>query len=46
MAPVFVNTVNADRSVMLESVRAALRFRRKNLDVPFCILAALCLGKE
>ena len=43
MAPVFVNTVNADRSVMLESVRAALRFRRKNLDVPFCILAALCL---
>ena len=43
MAPVFVNTVNADRSVMLESVRAALRFRRRNLDVPFCILSALCL---
>ena len=43
MAPVFVNTVNADRSVMLESVRAALRFRRRNLDVPFFILAALCL---
>ncbi len=43
MAPVFVNTVNADRSVMLESVRAALRFRRRNLDVPFCILCALCL---
>ena len=43
MAPVFVNTVIADRAVMLESVRAALRFRRRNLDVPFCILAALCL---
>ena len=43
MAPVFVNTVNADRAVMLECVRAALRFRRKNLDVPFCILSALCL---
>ncbi len=43
MSPVFVNTVNADRTVMLESVRAALRFRRRNLDVPFCILSALCL---
>ena len=43
MSPVFVNTVNADRAVMLESVRAALRFRRKNLDAPFFILAALCV---
>ena len=43
MSPVFVNTVNADRAVMLESVRAALRFRRRNLDVPFCILSVLCL---
>ena len=43
MSPVFVNTVNADRAVMLESVRAALRFHRRNLDVPFCILSALCL---
>jgi len=43
MSPVFVNTVNADRAVMLESVRAALRFRRKNLDVPFYILSVLCL---
>ena len=43
MSPVFVNTVNADRTVMLESVRAALRFRRRNLDVPFCILSVLCL---
>lgn len=43
MSPVFVNTVNADRAVMLESVRAALRFRRRNLDVPFCILSALCV---
>ena len=43
MSPVFVNTVNADRTVMLESVRAALRFRRKNLDLPFGILSLLCL---
>lgn len=43
MSPVFVNTVNADRSIMLESVRAALRFRRKNLDVPIGILSVLCL---
>ena len=28
---------------MLESVRAALRFRRKNLDLPFGILSVLCL---
>ena len=43
MSPVFVNTVNADRSVMLESVRAALRFRRRNYDVPIGILSVLCL---
>ena len=43
MSPVFVNTVNADRSVMLESVRAALRFRRRNFDVPVGILSVLCL---
>lgn len=43
MSPVFVNTVNADRSVMLESVRAALRFRRKNLAIPFFILSILCI---
>ena len=43
MTPVFVNTVNADRTVMLESVRAALRFRRRNLDIPVGILSVLCL---
>lgn len=42
-SPVFVNTVNADRAVMLESVRAALRFRRKNLAIPFLILSMLCV---
>ena len=43
MSPVFVNTVDADRSVMMESVRAALRFRRRNYDIPLYLISLLCL---